>query len=97
MTLIAILDLQLDPQRLDAGRQVLTETLVATRAFPGCLALEVLTDVSDPAHVVVYEAWASQEADAAYRAWRAGEGASQLGTVVSRPPILTRFTTESDS
>ena len=97
MTLIAILDLQLDGERLDAARQVLKETLVATRAFPGCLALEVLTDVSDPAHVVVYEAWASPEADAAYRAWRAGEGKSQLPTVVTRPPILTRFSTESDT
>jgi quinol monooxygenase YgiN len=94
VTLIAILDLHLDADRLDSARQVLKDTLKDTRAFPGCLAVEVLTDITDPAHVVVHESWSTPEADAAYRAWRAGEGASQLGTVLSAPMALTRFTPE---
>ena len=96
MTLVAILDLTFDSDRLDEARQVLTDTLKDTRAFPGCQAVEVLTDVTDPAHVVVYESWATPEADAAYRAWRAGDGASSLGTVLAGPMVLTRFTTDAD-
>jgi quinol monooxygenase YgiN len=86
----ALLDLRLDPARLDEAHRVLTETLVATRAFAGNLGVEVTVDVSDPAHVVVVEHWESVEADTAYRAFRASpEGRNDLGTVLTGPPALT--------
>jgi quinol monooxygenase YgiN len=94
MALTALLDLQLDPERLDYGHQVLRETLVDTRAFPGCLGVEVLTDVHDPCHMMVVESWATAADDAAYRNWRAGAGASRLSTVLTGKPTLTRFAPE---
>ncbi|MEU2349570.1 antibiotic biosynthesis monooxygenase family protein [Modestobacter sp. NPDC049651] len=94
MAITALLELDLDPEQLDDALGVLRETLVATRAFPGCLGLEVLQDTDDPAHVVVVEQWESLERDDAYRAWRATpEGASPLGTVLAGPPSLHRFST----
>lgn len=89
MSTIALLELRLDPDDLDAGMRVLDEVLVATRGFAGNEGVEVLIDVADPAHVVVHERWASLEADGAYRAWRAGEGASNLGSVLTAAPVLT--------
>jgi heme oxygenase (mycobilin-producing) len=90
---IAILDLQLKADALDRADDVMRETLTATRAFPGCLAVTVLVDQADPAHVAVYEQWESAEADAAYRKWRTTEdGASDLGTVLAAAPTLTMFT-----
>ena len=50
---------------------VLAKTLEATRAFAGNEGIEVLYDVTDPAHVVVIERWSSLAHDDAYRAWRA--------------------------
>ena len=93
MAITALLELRLDPARLDDGLRVVDETLVATRAFPGCLGVEVTADVKDPAHVVVVESWASVEDDSAYRAWRATpEGRSELGTVLVAAPVLTVLT-----
>ena len=90
----ALLDLTLRPESVDDAPGVLSETLVATRAFPGCLSVEVLTDAADPTHVVVLERWDSLASDAAYRAWRATpDGASPLGTGLAAPPRLQRFTT----
>ena len=90
VALTALLDLRLDAARLDEAHRVIDETLVATRAFPGCLGVEVTVDVTDPAHVVVVESWASREDDAAYRAFRATpEGRSDLGTVLTAAPVLT--------
>ena len=67
-------------------------TLVATRAFPGCLYVSVLVDSADPAHVVLFETWESPEADNAYRQWRATpEGASELGSLLATAPSLTQF------
>ena len=79
MSVTALLELRLKPESLDTAHDVLKEILVDTRAFAGNEGIEVLIDSADPAHVIVKESWASLEADAAYRAWRASEaGASNL-------------------
>jgi quinol monooxygenase YgiN len=97
MTLTALLDLTLTPESLADAPGVLRETLHATRAFPGCLGVEVLRDTQDPTRIMIVERWVSVEADAAYRTWRATpQGASRLKTLLASPPSLTTFTTESD-
>lgn len=92
MPVIALLDLQLKADSLAAGIAVIHETLTGTRAFAGCLGVDVLADSQDPAHVVLYETWESAEHDRAYREWRAGAGASDLGSVLAAPPKLNVFT-----
>ena len=97
MPITALLDLTLLPASGLDALTVLRDTLQATRAFPGCLGLEVLLDAEDATHVVVLERWDSMASDAAYRAWRTTpDGVSQLSTVLASPPRLTRFTTAAD-
>ncbi|WP_432506901.1 putative quinol monooxygenase [Kineococcus arenarius] len=92
MNITSLLDLRLKPEALADAPAIITETLSATRAFAGCLGVEVLRDTADETHVLVLERWESLEADDAYRAWRATpEGASRLGELLSAPPTLTRF------
>ena len=93
MSLTALLDLQLKPGLQDEGYRVTHQVLADTRAFPGCLRVDILIDIADPLHVLVIEVWKSAAADAAYRAWRAGDGVSNLPTVLAAAPTLTRFTT----
>jgi quinol monooxygenase YgiN len=89
MSITALLELRLKPEDLHAAMRVLDDVLVATRDFAGNEGVEVLVDTADPSHVVVHETWASLEADGAYRAWRAGEGANNLGSVLAAAPVLT--------
>lgn len=94
MTVTSLLELALRPESVADAPAVIRRTLEATRAFEGCLGVDVLVDTDDPTRVVLLETWASLEDDDAYRAWRATpDGASQLATVLARPPVLTRFTT----
>jgi heme oxygenase (mycobilin-producing) len=88
----ALLELQLKADSLETGFEVIHETLSDTRAFAGCLGVSVLVDSADPAHVVLVETWESLEHDRAYREWRAGPGASNLGSVLAAAPTLTLFT-----
>jgi quinol monooxygenase YgiN len=74
MKVISILECQFKPDCVDAGTEWLTRALVATRAFDGCLGVEVIQDSDDPTRLIAVERWASLEHDRAYRAWRAGEG-----------------------
>jgi quinol monooxygenase YgiN len=92
VSVIALLDLQLKADSLDAGMAAIHETLTATRAFSGCQGATVLVDSKNAAHVVVYEIWESPDHDRAYREWRASPaGASTLGPVLAAPPGLTLF------
>lgn len=87
----ALLDLTVKADSIDGAKDVIDDVLIATRAFPGCLGVDVLVDTEDPAHFLLLERWESLEHDSAYRAWRATEaGASNLGTIVDAL-TLTRF------
>ncbi|MEN0085571.1 MAG: antibiotic biosynthesis monooxygenase [Leifsonia sp.] len=92
MTVTSLLDMRFAAEHLEDGPPALVAILEDTRAFDGCLGVQVVTDVTDPAHVVAVERWESLEHDEAYRAWRAGPGASGLGDYLAGPPTLTRFT-----
>ena len=97
MAVTAFLDLHLRDDAIAGAPAVLAETLKDTRAFAGCLGLEVLQDVADGAHLTVVERWESLQHDDAYRAWRATPaGASRLGELVAAPPVLTRYETQSE-
>ena len=71
MTITSLLELTVKADSVADAPRILTKTLEATRAFAGNQGVEVLYDVTDPAHVVVIERWASLAHDEAYRAWRA--------------------------
>jgi Antibiotic biosynthesis monooxygenase len=60
------------------GGVLVESVLVATRAFPGCLGVDVLVDTEDEAHLPLIEKWESIEHDQAYRDWRATDAAPLL-------------------
>ena len=92
MPVLSLLDLHLAGEPAGA-LDLVHDVLVATRAFDGCLSVEVVVDESDPLHVIAVERWESMAADDAYRAWRATpEGRSALGSILAGPPTLTRCT-----
>ncbi len=89
MATTAILELRIKPDSVDESVEVLRRILGETRAFDGCLGVTVIQDAGDPAHVVAIEEWESLERDAAYREWRAGDGAMpELAAILAGPPSL---------
>jgi quinol monooxygenase YgiN len=94
MAITAFLEVQVKPEALDQGvHAALHAVLTETRAFAGCLGVEVLVDTKDPTRFVAVEQWESEEHDAAYRAWRAGDGQpTALAGFLAAPPVLTKYT-----
>jgi quinol monooxygenase YgiN len=93
----AVLELRLNPDTLDEGLVVIQKILGETREFDGCLSVTVIQDASDPAHLVAIEEWESLEKDAAYREWRAGDGAMpDLVAHLAGAPNLIVGETRSD-
>ncbi|RMB77711.1 antibiotic biosynthesis monooxygenase [Rhodococcus sp. SBT000017] len=96
MALIALLDLTFKPESVADARALLRTVLADTRAFEGCLGVEVWVDEENEAHMIAYETWESAEADAKYREFRAGPGKiAELPPLLAAPPTLTKFTTDS--
>ncbi|QCB49373.1 antibiotic biosynthesis monooxygenase [Rhodococcus sp. PAMC28707] len=92
MALIALLDLKFKPEALDDAKVVLARVLAETRAFDGCLGVDVLVDEADPTHWIAYERWDSAEADAKYRDFRAGPGKIvDLAPLLAGAPSLTKY------
>jgi quinol monooxygenase YgiN len=91
MTITAIFEIRLQASTLSTAADVIANAVRDTRAFPGCLSVEVLQATDDPGRVIVLERWESAEHDAAYRQWRAGEGAiAGLAPLLAGPPQLVR-------
>jgi quinol monooxygenase YgiN len=90
MPVISILECQFKPEHAEAGAEWLKRVLVATRAFDGCLGVEVIQDHQEPGRLLAVERWASLDHDRAYRAWRAGEGrAEDASQLFAGPTKLT--------
>lgn len=91
--LTTLFDFHVRPDAVPTAAAVIADTLVATRAFPGCLGIDVIVDVADETHFVLVEHWDGPESDAAYRAWRSTpEGRSSLSGIVDGRPTATLFT-----
>ena len=63
MTVTSLLDLRFATDHLEDGPRALLDILADTRVFDGCLGVQVVTDVTDPAHVLAVEHWQSLEHD----------------------------------
>jgi quinol monooxygenase YgiN len=94
MPITVTLELRFKPEAVAAGRDLMHETLKATRAFEGNLGTDVLVDQDDEAHWLIYELWETVEADEAYRGFRAGEGkVTELPPLLAAPPVKIRYAT----
>jgi len=97
MAITAFFEIRVTPESLDQGVHAELHAILSdTRAFEGCLGVEVLIDAADPTHIVAVERWESEEHDAAYRAWRAGDGQTNLAASLASPPVLTKFSSAED-
>jgi quinol monooxygenase YgiN len=86
-----LLEVTCKPDRADDAVDVLRAALPDTRAFAGCLGVELLRDQDDAAKLLLVERWESRDHQKAYLRWRAGDGATVgLPETLAAPPS-TRY------
>ncbi|OMQ24346.1 MULTISPECIES: putative quinol monooxygenase [Rhodococcus] len=92
MSTTAVLELEFRPGTLSIAHTMLSRVLTETRAFDGCLSVEVFEDPGNDHRWVLFERWESVQHDSAYRAYRAGPGTvTQLGDILASAPALTIY------
>jgi quinol monooxygenase YgiN len=71
----------------------LADSLGDTRAFKGCISVEVFTDAENPDTIVLIEKWEKKEDQAAYMAWRIETGMMEaIAPIMATEPKTTWLT-----
>ena len=65
---VRIVSLKCKPEGVDAFRLLLRQAFSRVRNVPGCLSLQIVGDVADPASYYTISAWRDVDALEAYRA-----------------------------
>ncbi|PCK09312.1 MAG: antibiotic biosynthesis monooxygenase [Alteromonadaceae bacterium] len=92
MSVIVILELQSKPDTIDELKAALKSILPDTRAFDGCLSVQVTANQDDPCNLVLIEKWESRQHNETYMAWRTETGAiATLGEMLSQAPSLRYY------
>jgi quinol monooxygenase YgiN len=90
-------DMRFKPEATDEGVQALGAILPDTRAFDGCLRVDVVQDQADKGHVILIEEWAAPENHKAYMAWRKESGSSAgMRDALAQLPAITYLDQRTD-
>lgn len=92
MAIVSIVSLSIKPEATSAAADTIRESVALARGFAGNLGIDALQDQADPTRWLLVEKWESEEADAAYRAYRVEAGVkSVLGPILNGAPEITKF------
>jgi quinol monooxygenase YgiN len=91
MAIKVFLEIEIKPELLDESLKTLNQALPDTRAFDGCLGIEVLQDSENPNHIILDELWESQEKQQKYLKWREETGFTEKMMAVLSAPLVIKF------
>jgi quinol monooxygenase YgiN len=92
MSIFVTLELEAVEGKAEEMLAILRKTLVDTRARQGCEGVTVHQEHDRPTTILLVERWATRADDDAYRAWRAGEGATpEIVPLIAAAPRVRYF------
>ncbi len=92
MSVIVLLELNVQEDKSSAMIQMMKEILPDTRAFAGCQGVEVVQNQDKPTEIILIERWESRAHYEKYFAWRNESGSlDKLGSMVASPPSIRYF------
>jgi quinol monooxygenase YgiN len=97
MSVLFILELKIEPDKVDEYLAQFPALFPETRAFDGCEEITAHQNDEDPTDVVLLERWASKEHHQRYVAWRQERGdMERLNQGLAGPP-KTRYVHDLDA
>ena len=80
------------PKRAEGFKALLRELLPDTRAYEGCLKVDVYEEQDNPGRIYLVEDWESKVHQQRYQAWRNGSGiAKVVGPFLAGEPRFNYF------
>jgi quinol monooxygenase YgiN len=92
MSVVVLLELQVKPEAVNEVKANFKKLLPETRAYAGCLGLDVYGNMDDSGNIVLYERWESRDHYQKYLAWRTETGVlNALGANLTGPPKIRYY------
>lgn len=92
MSIVVLIELQVKPEAMNEVNAVLRELLPDTRAYDGCLGLDIHRNMDQAGNLMLYQRWASREQYRDYLAWRTRSGVvNRLRDLLQTPPSARHF------
>ncbi len=92
MSVIVIVDMQVKPEAVGEMKSALKKNLPDTRAYDGCLSIDIYGNIDDSGNLVFYEHWESRKHHESYMAWRRETGTlDQIFAMVAGAPSIRYF------
>jgi|TARA_B110000263_G_scaffold245330_1_gene254732 quinol monooxygenase YgiN len=89
MPITITLTFSVKPERTDEFKSLLESLLPDTRAYDGCLRVDVYQDQDDPSSIILVEDWTTKEHQQKYQAWRDETGIGEVvGPLLAGEPIF---------
>ena len=80
------------PERAEAFKALLRELLPDTRAYEGCLKVDVYEEQENPGRIYLVEDWESKAHQQRYQAWRDETGVAEtVGPFLAGEPRFNYF------
>jgi quinol monooxygenase YgiN len=95
MSVLYILELEIEPDKVDGYLAMFPAVVPDTRAFAGCEGITIHRSEDDPNRIVLLEYWASKEAHETYLSWRRERGdMERFSQGLAGPPSGRYFSIE---
>ena len=78
MSITVTLTFSIRPDRVDEFRSLLENLLPDTRAYDGCLNVDVYQDQDSPGTITLLEDWSSKQHQQKYQTWRDESGIADV-------------------
>lgn len=92
MSIKVFLEVNAKPESIEVLKQTLEAILPDTRAYDGCLGVEVKGNQDDALNLILVESWETRAKYETYLAWRSETGAiDALVAMLSAPPSIRYF------
>ena len=89
MPVTVTLGLQIKLDKLDEFKQAIKAAIPDTRAYSGCISIQVLEDQDKPGAITLLEVWGTKEDQIKYIAWRTETGFMEaLGGMLESEPVI---------
>lgn len=92
MAFVMIVELNIQPPKVEEFLAFANDEIVASRAFEGNLQFEVFVDPAVPGKVIFFQRWESKEAREKYWVWRENVGdVETLNAYLTAPPKFQSY------
>lgn len=92
MSVNVLLEVQSNLENIDELKATFKAILPDTRAYDGCINVQVIGNQDDPLNLILVETWETRQHYEKYLGWRGETGAlDALGAMLSQPPSIRYY------